>query len=198
MAKHITLETIKRFEQELTCTPNVTQALQELADTYGAENMALATTSPEDRMHVSLIHAVDPVTRENARLHEFFPEGQRRRSGYGHTNKYHEAFGALGWEPAQTVVVEDSLSGVTKAKAHSQQVRVVGTVAAKFFENKTAQAATLLKAGANMVISDMVDLPKAVAWLSKGMDPNQRPAFQSDVYVPQLGMPVPRMRVYHP
>ena len=184
LADLITIETNKRFQSELKAIPGVTAVHDELRAGYGAENIALATTSRADRMNISLECAVDPVTGVNARLAEFFPAGELRRSGYDHANKYDEAFTALGWEPADTVVVEDSLSGVTKAKQGRPDVRVVGTVAAKFYEDKPAQAKALLDAGANLVIANFSDLPKAIAWLNDGMDANKKPDFAGQVFVP--------------
>jgi beta-phosphoglucomutase-like phosphatase (HAD superfamily) len=182
LADLITLETNKRFEAELKSIPGVTEAWQELSDMLGPENIALATTSRADRMDVSLAHAVDPVTGANAGLTEFFPEGPRRFSGYGGPNKYDAAFEVLGWDPADVAIVEDSLSGVRYAKAGRPEVSVIGTVAAKFYTDKDAHAANLLDAGANVVISTMSDLPKAVDWLSGGMDPKQRPDFEGKIY----------------
>lgn len=185
LADLITIETNKRFQTDLKAIAGATKAHEELRATYGAENIGLATTSRADRMDISLACAVDPVTGENARLEEFFPAGERRRSGYGHPNKYDEAFGALGWDPADTVVVEDSLSGVSKAKAGRPEVRVVGTVAARFYEDKAAQAKALMDAGADIVITDFSDLPKAVAWLGQGKDLNQKPDFAGKTFVPE-------------
>jgi beta-phosphoglucomutase-like phosphatase (HAD superfamily) len=192
IADLITMATNERFQQELKSIPGVTQAHVELRALYGAENIALATTSREDRMDVSLAHAADPVTGANAQLETFFPKGERRRSGYGHANKYDEAFGALGWNPAETVVVEDSLSGVSKAKQGRTDVRVIGTVAAKFYEDKPAQAKALMDAGAALVIADFSDLPKAVKWLDAGMDANKKPVFAGQVFVPAVTVAPPK------
>jgi hypothetical protein len=60
---------------------------------------------------------------------------------------------------------------------------VIGTVAAKFYENKEEQAAKLLANGAKIVISDMADLPTAVTWLKEGMNADARPDFASRVYM---------------
>lgn len=182
LADLITLETNKRFEAELKSIPGVTETWQELSDTLGPENIALATTSRADRMDVSLAHAVDPQTGANAGLTEFFPEGPRRFSGYGGPNKYDAAFEVLGWDPADVAIVEDSLSGVRYAKAGRPDVSVVGTVAAKFYTDKESHASNLLEAGANVVISNMADLPKAVEWISGGMKPDQRPEFESKIF----------------
>lgn len=200
LAQAVTAETNKRFQAELKSIPGVTQAHEELRATYGAGNIALCTTSPKDRMDISLACAVDPVTGDNARLEEFFPAGEQRRSGYGHPNKYDEAFGVLGWNTAETVVVEDSLSGVSKAKAGRPEVMVVGTVAAKFYEDKAAQAKALMDAGANLVISNFADLPKAVAWLDNGMSATTRPDFAGDVYVPSNDKAAPGLKpaLYRP
>lgn len=184
LADLVTLETIACFQNQLKTVPGAAKAYQELSDCYGAENVGLATTSRKDRMDVSLQHAVDPATNQNAGLAQIFPEGERRRSGYDFKNKYDEAFGALGWNTAETVVVEDSLSGVSKAKAGRPDVMVVGTVAAKFYEDKAAQAKALIDAGAHIVVSDIADLPKAVAWLDQGMRALAKPSFADSVYMP--------------
>ena len=83
IANLITLEINKRFQSELKAIPGVTAAHDELRAAYGAENIALATTSRADRMNISLECAVDPVTGANARLTEFFPAGELRRSHAG-------------------------------------------------------------------------------------------------------------------
>lgn len=188
LADLITLETNERFKVKLQSIPHTTMALSEIRQMFGAENVALATTSRADRMDISLAYAVDPVTGENARLDEMFPKGERRRSGYGHENKYDEAFGALGWDPADTIVVEDSLSGVTKAMKGRPNTAVIGTVAARFYEDKETQAAALLEQGALLVISNMADLPKAAAWINAGMPTQARPDFEGTVFTKPQGV----------
>jgi beta-phosphoglucomutase-like phosphatase (HAD superfamily) len=183
LADLITLETNRVFKNELKSIPGTTAALIEIRSLFGTEHVALATTSRADRMDISLAHAVDSITGDNARLDELFPKGEQRRSGYGHPNKYDEAFAALGWDPAETIVVEDSISGVTKAMAGRPDTSVIGTVAAKFYENKEEQAAKLLANGAKIVISDMADLLTAVTWLKEGMNADARPDFASRVYM---------------
>jgi beta-phosphoglucomutase-like phosphatase (HAD superfamily) len=181
LADLITLETNKRFIAELKAVPGTTGALKTIHMMFGSENVALMTTSRADRMDISLAHAVDPASGANAQLDSLFPKGAQRRSGYGHTNKYDEGFGALGWNPAQAIIVEDSLSGVTKAKAGREDASVIGTVAARFYTDKPAQAEALLKAGADIVISSMFDLPAAAWWLKDGK-PETKPAFLAPVY----------------
>lgn len=183
LADLITLETNKRFQGELKSIPGVTGALRKIHEIFGPENVALATTSRVDRMDISLACAVDPVTGQNAQLDELFPAGHRRLSGYGFPNKYDEAFTALGWDPARTIIVEDSLSGVKKARAGRLNTHVIGTVAARFYEDKSEQAAALLAEGASIVISSMSDLPAAAAWVKTGMDLGARPEFEAPVYL---------------
>lgn len=191
LADVITLQTNEAFTKELKAIPGISQALQQLRDTFGAEHIALATTSRADRMDISLEHAVDPETGINAGLSDLFPKGDRRRSGYGHPNKYDEAFGALGWNPAETIVIEDSLSGVSKAKSHHPLVRVIGTVAAKFYVDKEAQSAALLQAGASIVISDVRDLPAVISWLDQDLSPSSKPDLKGHVYTPYHAAPHP-------
>ncbi len=200
LADHVTIDTMACFTQQLKIVPGAADAYRALVTQYGADNVGLATTSRKDRMDVSLEHAVDPVTGANAGLAQMFPAGERRRSGYDFKNKYDEVFAALGWSTAETVVVEDSLSGVSKAKAGRNDVRVVGTVAAKFYEDKAAQAKALTDAGADIVISNIADLPKAVAWLDNGMNALAKPDFAGDVYVPSVdpGFPVSKPALYKP
>ncbi len=200
LADHVTIDTIACFKQQLKIVPGAADAYRTLAAQYGADNVGLATTSRKDRMDVSLEHAVDPATGANAQLAQIFPAGERRRSGYDFKNKYDEAFTALGWNTAETVVVEDSLSGVSKAKAGRADVMVVGTVAAKFYEDKAAQAKALTDAGADIVISTIADLPHAVAWLDNGMNALAKPHFAGDVYVPVVdpSSPVNKPALYRP
>lgn len=185
IADLITKATIERFTQELKAIPGVTEAWAALADKFGSENIALATTSRTDRMDVSLEHAINPVTGENAKLHEFFPEGMRRFSGYGGPNKYDGFFAQSGWDPSECVIVEDSDSGAAYAKADRPETKVIGTVAADFFSDKGAQAYKLMSKGADVVISTMYDLPKAVEWLNNGMTHDTKPDFKGGVYTPQ-------------
>lgn len=191
LADQVTLDTIACFKQQLKIVPGAAEAYRALAQAYGADNIGLATTSRKDRMDISLAHAVCPVTQQNAGLAAIFPEGERRRSGYDFKNKYDEAFGALGWNVAETVVVEDSLSGVTKAKAGREAVMVVGTVAARFYEDKPAQAQALIEAGADLVVDNIADLPQVVAWLDQGLNPLARPACQGAVFVPAVDAQAP-------
>jgi beta-phosphoglucomutase-like phosphatase (HAD superfamily) len=194
LADIVTIKTNERFQANLTCVPGVPAALKMVRGIYGPENIALSTTSRADRMDVSLSHATDPETGLNAGLDELFPAGSRRRSGYGHANKYDESIPALGWNPEEIAVIEDSLSGVSKAKAHSADIRVVGTVAARFYTDKEAQAKALLDAGASLVISDMRDLSVALDWLNADMDPIVMPTFRGKVYTPYPNLNVPVLK----
>ena len=184
IASIITDKTIQRFSEELKAIPGVTEAWEELSGKFGVENIALATTSSPNRMDVSLERAINPVTGENARLGEFFPEGTRRFSGYGGPNKYDAFFAQSGWDPAECVIVEDSDSGAGYAKADRPETKVIGTVAANFFTDKPAQAAKLMAKGADIVISTMYDLPKAVEWLNNGLDQTKKPDFAGQVFLP--------------
>ncbi len=188
LADQITIETNQRFQKDLKSIPGVTEALTQIRATYGGDHVAMATTSRADRMDISLACAVDPETGANAQLSALFPEGPLRRSGYGHANKYDEFYDAVGWNPAECVVVEDSLSGVSKARAagavRGVEQRVIGTVSAKFYPDKDAQADALAKAGASLVISTMKDLPKALAWMDTGLAAQHKPAFSGTVYLP--------------
>ncbi len=184
LADRVTLATIDRFKVELNAVPGTTEALFKIREMFGAENVALATTSRKDRMDVSLSHATDPVTGENAQLATLFPEGDRRYSGYEVSNKYNKAFEILGWNPAESIIVEDSKSGVEKAMAGRPEAAVIGTVAARFYVDKESQATALLDKGAKIVISNMADLPMAAEWLRNDMAPQVKPEFNSTVYVP--------------
>lgn len=185
LADKVTLATNKAFSTKLNAIVGIAQALREI-DIYlgGIENRALCTTSREDRMKISLECAVDPETGENASLAELFPdEDNRRLSGYGHDNKY-SYFLELhpDWDPSETVVVEDSLSGVKKAKAANSNFRVIGTVAAKFYTDKKDQISQLMKAGADIVVTDVADLPKAIEWLDNGLSMDKVPDFKGTVH----------------
>ena len=183
LADLITIETINRFKQELKAVPGVVESHDSVRKLVGADNMVLATTSRSDRMNVSLDHAVDPTTGKNAGLSKTFTEGARRISGYGYPNKYDLAFSNLNLDPSTTVVVEDSTNGAAYAKAGRPDVRVIGTVAAKFYTDKDAQAKLLLNAGADVVVSRMDDLPLALVWLDDRFDPNRQPdGFKGRVY----------------
>ncbi len=184
VAEDVTRKTLEYFKQNLKAVPGAVKSFGQIRGAFGPENFALATTSPEGRMNVSLDHAKDPVTGDNAGLAEIFPEGSHRRSGYKFDNKYDDAFDALGFDPAETVIVEDSVSGVKKAKAGRPEVRVIGTVAAVFYENKGQQGMKLLEAGADIIVSDMEDLPRALKWLDNGLDPHNAPEFKGIVYLP--------------
>ncbi len=185
IADKITIATIQSFSQELKSIPGTTEAWTALSNQLGAENIALATTSRGDRMDASVLHAVDPTTGDNARLHEFFPEGQHRFSGYGGPNKYDAFFAQSGWDPAECAIIEDSLSGARYAKAGRPEVSVIGTVAARFYTDKKAHAEALIDNGTDIVISTMHDLPAAVQWINDGMTPEKKPEFSGRIYTPR-------------
>lgn len=178
LADKITIETNNAFLTRLNAITGISQALVEIDRQLGGiENRALATTSRADRMKISLEQAIDPETGENAGLATLFPdEGNRRISGYDYDNKYEYALELLGWDPSETVVVEDSISGVTKAKTASAEFRVIGTVAAKFYTVKKDQIAKLKDAGADIIVTDVRDIPKAIEWLNNGCDMHNFPS----------------------
>ncbi len=151
----------------------------------GSKNRALCTTSPTDRMNVCLESAINPTKRENAGLADLFPDTDNRRiSGYGYPNKY-AYFETLGhnWAADETVIFEDSKSGVEKAKAANDAYRIIGTVASDFYDNKPEQGRALINAGADIVVASMVDAPAALNWMNTGFDPEQKPSFQAPVYL---------------
>lgn len=187
VADLITVETIKRFKVNMQSVPGVTEAHKEIAEMVGRDWVFLATTSRTDRMDVTLESAVDPKTGENAGLSDVFAKGARRFSGYGTPNKYvsflnWHAENAMPLNASAAVVVEDSDSGVKYAKEASNDFRVVGTVAARFYEDKPVQAKKLLEAGASIVIDDMHDLPNAIRWLDEGFDPEKEPKWVGKIY----------------
>lgn len=183
IADKITQATIDRFNIELKVIPGTIESWKTLATQLGPENIALATTSAPRRMD-TIDNATDPATGQNAGLGEIFPAGQRRFSGYGTPNKYDGFFKQSGWDPAECAIVEDSLSGARYAKAGRPDVSVIGTVAAKFYTDKPAHAKALVENGADIVISSMQDLPKAVAWLNDDLEPAKKPEFSAKVYTP--------------
>ena len=186
LAEIINTVTIKEFRKQLKSIPGVTKIVKHLKEKY---DISLLTTSPKNRMDTSLSCAVDPQSGQNAHLSELFPPGPLRRSAYGLANKYDEFFHAIGWDPRECVVIEDSLSGVEKARSAGAKrgvdLRVVGTVAARFYEDKKSQARALVKAGAELVISTVADLPKALAWLDFDFLPSSKPDFELAVYGPR-------------
>ena len=185
IADLVTIETINSFcNGDLKSIPGVTNALDILINRFSQENIALCTTSREDRMDVSLANAIDPETGNSAELDKRFPSGPNRISGYGHNNKYELFFETHeDWDPKDCVIVEDTISGVCKAKAANPNLRVVGTVAAQFYEDKQQQALTLLKGGASIVVSDIRDLPNAIEWLEKDFAAEAEPKFSSLIYI---------------
>ena len=187
VADLITVETIERFKVDMQAVPGVTEAHKEIAEMVGRDWVFLATTSRTDRMDVTLESAVDPKTGENAGLSEVFAKGARRFSGYGTPNKYVSFLkwhteNAMPLNTSTAVVVEDSASGVQCAKVASDDFRVVGTVAARFYEDKSAQAKKLLQAGASIVIDDVHDLPNAIRWLDEGFDSEKEPKWVGKIY----------------
>ncbi len=187
IADDITIKTIAHFKEHLTAIPGVAETLPDVRAKLGGDNVALCTTSREDRMDVSLDEAHHPVTGANAGLGQLFPKGPLRISGYEVSNKYDLGFKLLedrGFRPSNTVVFEDSESGVEKAKKGRPEVRVVGTVAAQFYPDKELQAKKLFAKGADIVISDMRDQVKAIDWLNAKLEPSQKPTFSGDVFLP--------------
>lgn len=185
VAQQITEKTINGFRDGLEAIPGISDALRQIDKDFGGiENRASCTTSPVDRMNISLECAVDPDTGENAGLADLFPDVDNRRiSGYDYSNKY-EYFFELhpDWDPAECAIIEDSKSGATKAKAANENVRVVGTVAAQYYTNKQEQADVLRRAGADIVISHASDIPKALQWLKTDLSQDTKPDFTSQVW----------------
>lgn len=184
LADTVTADTNSAFKKELKAIPGISDALRQIdVQLGGIEHRALCTTSPEGRMNISLEAAVDPETGENAGLAELFPDEENRRiSGYGHDNKY-VLFMKLHPElnPESTVIVEDSKSGVEKAKAAHPDFRVIGTVAADFYTDKAEQIENLKSAGADIIISNISDLPAALKWLDNGLHHENKPNFKGTV-----------------
>lgn len=193
LAEDVTRKTIDGFRQGLEAIPGIADALRAI-DNYmgGIENRASCTTSPADRMNISLECAVDPATGENAGLADLFPDvDDRRISGYDYDNKYVYFFELHpDWDPAECAIFEDSKSGVTKAKASHDDVRVIGTVAAQYYPDKAEQATVLMQAGADVVVSHADDMPKALEWLDNGLTAETRPTFTAEVWT-QDALPAP-------
>lgn len=91
-------------------------------------------------------------------------------------------------DPAKCAIVEDSDSGAGYAKEGRPNTKVIGTVAAKFFVDKDAQAIKLMAKGADIVISTMYDLPKAKEWLNNGLTLETKPDFIGKIYTPAISM----------
>ncbi len=188
LSNQLTEQTLDRFSGELKAIPGIEEALVKIDEMLGGiENRALCTTSREDRMNLSLACAINPSTGELAGLDRLFPdEDNRRVSGYGHPNKY-TLFMELNpdWNPAETGIVEDTVSGVTKALSADPALRVIGTVASEFYGStyieKKTQVEALIDAGASIVVFDVADLPAALEWLEKGASAENLPDFIGSV-----------------
>lgn len=182
LADDVTKKTIEAFKGKLQLLPGVYEGYRELQNVFGKENVALMTTSRDDRMDVTLEHSVHPATGKVGQMAEIFPAGKRRYSGYEDTNKYIGGFPKTGWNPAEAIIVEDSLSGAKKAKEAGAGA-VIGTVAAGFYTDKAKQAQALIDAGADIVVSDMRDMAKAAIWL-KNDKQGPLPRFEGQVFLP--------------
>lgn len=197
-----TKSVIAKFESgALETIPGFKQTIETIRNKFGADNIALCTTSRADRMHATQ-HAKDPETGENAGWAEFFPDKDNLRlSGYGHPNKYNY-FREIhpDWEPQETAIIEDT-AGSTKKAIDAGFENVIGIVVSKFqclddnenfnIQKQQEEISKLLEAGARIVVTDYTDISSAIDWMNNGMDLHNVPTFNSQVYEKQREMHSP-------
>lgn len=192
-----TKSVIQKFERELFTLPGFAKTIETIQQQYGADNIALCTTSRGDRMDAT-VHARCPETGENVGWGEIFSnKNDLRISGYGHANKYVH-FRSLhpDWDPAETAIVEDT-AGSTKKAIDAGFENIVGIVASKFqilddnnrydSAKQFGEITKLHEAGAKIVVTDYRDVPLATEWIGNGMKHEHRPDFSAAVYIPGAG-----------
>jgi HAD superfamily hydrolase (TIGR01509 family) len=148
-ASVVAVETLRRFRTQLRALPHVVHAL-----TWIRGPKAVASSSPLDRVQASL---------EIAGLRQFF--GQRLFSasnvarGKPAPDVFEFAAARAQINPADCIVVEDSVSGVTAAVAAG--MRAVGYVGGSQTPGRLAR--DLAAAGAHTAIADMRVLKGTIA-----------------------------------
>ncbi len=180
---------------QLETVPGFRATIESIRNMYGADNIALCTTSRADRMHATF-HAIDPETAENAGWDNFFPDKNNLRlSGYGYPNKY-VRFTEIhpDWHPEETAIIEDT-AGSTKKAIQAGFKNIIGIVVSTFQchdDNGNFSAAKqreeinqLLDAGASVVVTNYADISAAIAWIDNGLDASNKPDFNEPVYIAQ-------------
>ena len=144
------LRLLQLYQKELKAVDGVAEALEAL----GAQHFSVASNSPCERVEASL---------RIARLTRFF--GNRITTfehvarGKPEPDVFIEAARRAGYAPADCIVVEDSVTGVTAA--HRAGCFVLGFTGTH--PHPAEQAAKLLAAGAATTFGEMRRLPALVA-----------------------------------
>jgi D-ribulokinase len=142
-------EILATFERELKGVEGVRQAVQGL----GARVCVASSSAPE-----RLRFALRVTDYESLFAPNIFSAAEVRR-GKPNPDLFLYAARAMGVGPANCLVIEDSVAGVTAARAAG--MTVFGFVGASHF-SAPEQAAELTAAGADLIFDDMARLPDIV------------------------------------
>ncbi len=152
----LALEILAAFERELKGVEGVRRAVNGLH-----ARVCVASSSAPQRLRFALRVA----DYESLFAPNIFSSADVER-GKPHPDLFLFAAGAMKAQPEDCLVIEDSVAGVTAARAAG--MTAFGFVGASHF-SEPAQAAELTSAGAALIFSDMARLPELVAdWLSPG------------------------------
>jgi HAD superfamily hydrolase (TIGR01509 family) len=154
-------EILSIFGRELKGVEGVRQAIQGLE-----ARVCVASSSEPDRLRFAL-RVTDYETMFSPNI---FSAAQVER-GKPHPDLFLFAARSMGVAPRDCLVIEDSVAGVTAARAAG--MTVFGFAGGSHFSAPT-QAAELTAAGADLIFDDMARLPNILARRSAGAD--TRPA----------------------
>jgi len=147
-AGHVTTEMVRRFRAELRAVPYAAHALSWLRGPK-----AVASSSAIDRIRASL-EVTNLIRFFEARL--FSAHGMR--VGKPAPDLFLHAAASMEVDPAQCIVVEDSVAGIAAADAAG--MAPIGFIGGSHGNGQLARE--LLAAGARTVIADLRDLKGAV------------------------------------
>lgn len=147
-AAQVTTDVVRRFRVELRAVPHAAHALSGLRGPK-----AVASSSALDRIRTSL---------EVTNLIRFFESrlfsAHSLRAGKPAPDLFLHAAASMEVDPAECIVVEDSVAGISAAEAAG--MAPIGFIGGSHASGQLARE--LLSAGARTVIADMRDLKGAV------------------------------------
>lgn len=144
-----------RYDMELRKIPGIDAVLKALSDNRTA--FCISSSSSVERLEKTmLVTGLGPWFGERIYSADFVKNGKPAPDLFLH------AAADMGFSPKKTVVIEDSVAGVTAAVAAG--MKCVGFVGGGHYDRDRAKASErLYNAGADVVIDDMNDLAAGIA-----------------------------------
>lgn len=144
-----------RYDMELCKIPGIDAVLKALSDNQTA--FCISSSSSVERLEKTmLVTGLGPWFGERIYSADFVKNGKPAPDLFLH------AAADMGFSPKKTVVIEDSVAGVTAAVAAG--MKCVGFVGGGHYDQDRAKASErLYNAGADVVIDDMNDLAAGIA-----------------------------------